>query len=123
VNIEVWLGDVPPSLNELGARGSSRQFHRVKKQWQRDIELVLMASQLSKANESLEVQATLRFPTSRGRDTGNFQSLLEKAVGDALQNGGWLVNDTAECFRFTLQFAPENGSKRTTLQIRIPEEA
>jgi hypothetical protein len=96
--IEVY--GTPPSLNQLGARGSSRQWHRKKKQLQNEVELLLLAEGVPKRLARAEVTGTLYFPTVRGRDEGNYRSILEKAVGDALVNGGWLADDTPNRYSF-----------------------
>ena len=42
----------------------------------------------------------LRFPARRRRDSGNYRVMLEKALGDALVEGGWLPDDTPEHYEF-----------------------
>jgi len=48
----------------------------------------------------VNARATLQFKQRRRRDEGNFRVILEKALGDALVEGGWLKDDTAEQYRF-----------------------
>ena len=64
----------------------------------------------------IEAYATLTFPTRRRRDTGNFRTPLEKALGDCLQAHGALLDDTHELYEFGwLRFDPEAGPPRTSL--------
>lgn len=92
--------------------------HRMKTDLQREIESLLMASPLKRHCERIEVTASLRFPTSRRRDENNHSWLLDKACGDALQNGGWLPDDTPDRYRFVrLTFEEERGPARTRLFI------
>lgn len=99
----------PPSLNKLGARGSARLWHRKKRQLQAEIETLLLAEAMPGRSfnptrlprtERIEVTGRLVFTTNRGRDEGNYRSILEKAAGDALVNGGWLPDDTPERYSF-----------------------
>jgi len=70
--------------------------------------------------------AELTVPVKRDRDEGNFRTPLEKALGDALQNGGWLVNDTPEFFRFgqvTFTLKPGVSETKVTLAWRTDQGA
>lgn len=100
----ITLDQTPPSLNRIGARGNPRQFHRRKKGWQQlfEGELMLGSSSdvLPRRVDRVTVTGRLEFTTNRRRDEGNYRALLEKALGDALVNGGWLVDDTGDEFRF-----------------------
>jgi hypothetical protein len=69
------------------------------------------------------VAAHLRFPTKRKRDEGNFRIILEKAMGDALVNGGWLPDDNPEHYVFqhvTIEVDPGRAAQ-TTIHMRIEE--
>lgn len=123
----IWLGAVPPSLNrERGAHWS--RMRRIKGQWQEDLGKLLMAEMPRHRTgpiAALHVEAVLRFPPAkrgaktRRRDEGNFRWMLEKALGDALQEGGWLADDTPEYFTFgALTFDPEPGPARTTITLQ-----
>lgn len=61
-----------------------------------------MIAQVPRGLESVTATAELRFKQRRRRDEGNFRVILEKALGDALVEGGWLADDTADHFRFGL---------------------
>src|SRR5947207_1933958 len=79
--------------------------------------MLLLAEQLPRRLERVEASAVLTFPTRRRRDEGNYRALLEKALGDALVEGRWLVDDTPERFTFgTVSFA--EGQPRTAIELR-----
>jgi hypothetical protein len=73
--------------------------------------------------EHVDASVRLRFPVRRRRDTGNFQALLEKAIGDALvgdrnvwPQGRWLPDDTPAYYGFTgLEFDPNTGPAKTSI--------
>lgn len=90
----------PPSFNSVGYRSHWAVGQRHKKQWQEWLATALMVAQVPRGLESVKVTATLRFKQRRRRDEGNFRVILEKALGDALVEGGWLADDTSEQYRF-----------------------
>jgi hypothetical protein len=59
----------------------------------------------------------MTFTLRRDRDEGNFRFFLEKALGDALQNGGWLKNDTPDQYRFSTVDFEIGDQKRTIIRI------
>lgn len=59
-----------------------------------------MAKRVPRGLVKVEVSAVLTFPTNRRRDEGNYRTPLEKCIGDALVNGGWLRDDTPDAFTF-----------------------
>jgi hypothetical protein len=117
VTITFRYEDVPPSLNQSGARGHWRTFHKTKKAWQATIEVLLLADfgQPPRPFDRCRVETKLMFPQSRRRDSGNFRALLEKATGDALVNGRWLTDDTPDRYQFAdpLITVERGGRKRT----------
>lgn len=118
--VSVVIAATPPSLNRVGGSGAWPQWNRHKKRWQADVEVWLMLltadRTLPPLLEHVDVSARLRFPLRRRRDTGNYQALLEKAIGDALVNGQWLLDDTPEYYRFTgLTFDQALGPAKTTI--------
>lgn len=79
----------------------------------------LLASDLPRGLEEVTVGAALRFPTRRRRDEGNFRTPLEKALGDALVEGGYLADDTPDHFRFDrVVFLQEPGPAQTLLTFK-----
>jgi len=116
--VRVWIGATPPSLNVIAGRGSRFEFASAKRRWQSDLGVLLMAEAVPRGLERVEASAVLSFPTRRRRDEGNYRTLLEKALGDALVEGGWLPDDTPDRFRFgRVRFA--EGGLRTDLELRI----
>lgn len=110
----IWIGDTPPSLNVVAGR--RWQWTKAKRRWQTDLGVLLMAEQLPRGLHRVEASAVLTFPTRRRRDEGNFRALLEKALGDALVEGGWLDDDTPDHFSFgAVTFAL--GAARTTVEV------
>lgn len=99
IRYSLTILDTPPSINTNKVRSHWRGFHKAKREWQDAIEKMLMVSSVPRPIPSSgPVQATvlLHFPTKRRRDSENFRPVLSKALGDALVNGGWLVDDTDE---------------------------
>lgn len=114
----ITLGYTPVSLNQGGMRAHHLKQYRLKHGLQRDLEALLMAERLPRGMRYVTASASLRFPVRRRRDEGNFRWLLEKALGDALVNGGWLPDDTPANYRFaTVTFEPEPGPPRTMLSL------
>lgn len=109
----------PPSFNAVGHTGNRWQWTRAKKNWQHMIEIALMAARVPRGQSYIEARAVLTFPTNRRRDTGNYRTILEKCLGDALVNGGWLPDDTPEHFVFTtITFVIDKGESRTDLILK-----
>lgn len=113
------FASVPPSLNRVGARSDWRTFRRHKKSWEQDVWILLRAERgFAPMKPPVFVTATLRFPTRRRRDEDNYRSLLSKAVGDALQLGGYIPDDDPQNYRFiALDFEERPGPHRTVLEF------
>lgn len=118
---ELSLPDVPPSLNAVGSRGKSHwAFSNAKKKWEGMCFIALLEMKVPKGLERIEASAMLRFKSKRKRDEGNFRVLLEKALGDILVTGGWLEDDTPECYSFgTVEFDPERGDPLTLIRLEV----
>lgn len=117
---ELNIPDTPPSFNKVGHSGSRWVWTATKKAWQETIEVALMQSGVPRRRDYIEATAFLRFPTRRSRDAGNYRTLLEKCLGDALVNGAWLVNDTPDEFRFgDVIFEEELGPHRTRILLEV----
>lgn len=109
---------VPPSLNRVGSRGGHWAYTRSKREWQELIAKLLWEAGVPRRLEHVHIDATLRFPVVRTRDAGNFSWMLEKAGGDALKQGGWIVDDTPDHYEFgSVTFDPELGPPRTTFHF------
>lgn len=90
----------PPSLNAVGYRSHWAVGRKHKLQWQGYIALALMEQKVPRRLKRVEATATLRFKQRRRRDEGNHRVLVEKALGDALVEGGWLPDDDSELYSF-----------------------
>lgn len=94
----------PPSLNQVGSRGQGIVYWKHKKGWQRMLEGELTfgtaSDVLPQRVDRVTVTGRMEFKTNRRRDEGNFRSVVEKALGDALTNGGRLDDDTGERYQF-----------------------
>lgn len=93
------LPGIPKSLNKVGSRGSHFAFHREKKSWEGMITIALLEVKVPKGLERVEAKALLHPPTAHRRDEGNYRTMLEKALGDALQLG-WIPDDDPDHFAF-----------------------
>lgn len=93
------LPGTPPSFNRVGLHSHWAQGRKAKQQWQEMIETMLMAERVPRGMHSASASAEIHFKQRRRRDEGNFRTILEKATGDALQNG-WIEDDTPEFYRF-----------------------
>ncbi len=114
------LPDTPPSFNAVGHSGSRWKWTRAKKSWQGNFETMLMVGKVPRGLVKVEAAAILQFPTAVRRDVVNYRTILEKCLGDALVNGGWLKDDTPEFFTFgSIEFA--KGPKQTTLILTVPD--
>lgn len=115
------IDSTPPSLNAIAGRGNRWAFSRAKRQWQSDLATLLMVRAVPRGLIRVEASAVLTFPTRRRRDEGNFRVLLEKALGDALVEGGWLPDDTPEHFTFgAVTFALGHSRTAVALSYRRP---
>jgi hypothetical protein len=114
------LPDTPPSFNAVGHSGSRWKWTRAKRDWQRNFETLLRVERVPRELPKVTAAAVLRFPTAVRRDVVNYRTILEKCLGDALVNGGWLEDDTPEFFAFgSIEFA--KGPKQTTLILTVPD--
>jgi hypothetical protein len=89
----------PVSLNQIGYRSHWSVGSREKKKWESWLGTALMVAQVPRGLEVVAATAEIHFKQKRRRDPGNFRVILEKALGDILQQG-WLPDDTAEFFSF-----------------------
>jgi hypothetical protein len=110
--------DVPPSLNRVASRGSRWAYSKAKREWQSNLEQLLMLVKLPRPVAHVEASAVLTFPVMRKRDEGNFRFMLEKALGDALVNGGWLEDDDADRFEFRKVRFQKGRRKQTEVTLK-----
>lgn len=97
--VMVHIG-VPPSLNVYGSRGAARAYNELKSRWEGRLGELLAATDLPKGLGYVFAEGQMIFPDRRKRDQGNYRFMVEKALGDALQAGGWLADDSWEHFEF-----------------------
>ncbi|HEY3434059.1 MAG TPA: hypothetical protein VGK41_00260 [Solirubrobacterales bacterium] len=98
----LMIGGTPPSFNaaSMGRGAHWSKVRRHKLDWERWLQLALLERRVPKDLLRVEAAAMLNFPTDRRRDEGNYRVLLEKALGDVLQAGGWLPDDTPDRYQF-----------------------
>lgn len=98
----------PPSLNFFSFSGLTGPLLSSSKQaWQAIFLDLLRESQLPTGLDRVYVSGMITFPkdsrTRTGeynRDQGNFRVLIEKALGDALEEGGYLPSDGWDRYEF-----------------------
>lgn len=110
----------PPSFNAIGYRSHWAVGRRHKQQWQQWLATALMVAQVPRGLHSVTATAELHFKQRRRRDEGNFRVILEKSLGDALVEGGWLADDTPEFFRFgALELLAPSTEAMTVVSLSI----
>lgn len=82
----------PPSMNVLGS-GNQFAYQALKSAWQEILIAKLEEADFPRPCGRVVVEGEVTFPDRRKRDQGNHRFFLEKALGDALTAGGWLVDD------------------------------
>lgn len=90
----------PPSLNVSGSGANHFAYQETKKRWQAMLTDLLDATALPKPCEGVLVEGQCCFPDRVRRDQGNFRYFIEKALGDALVAGGWLLDDDWDSYSF-----------------------
>lgn len=112
---------VPQSLNVHGSGANRFEYQNQKALWQERLTELLEAVRLPRPLARVEAEATLCFPDRRRRDQGNFRFILEKALGDALAEGGWIEDDDWAHYEFgALRRAYERGAAWTQVTL-FPE--
>jgi hypothetical protein len=107
----------PPSLRILGS-GDQFTYQAYKKVWQEVFIVLLEEADLPRPLARVVVEGEATFPDRRKRDQGNHRFFIEKALGDALTEGGWLEDDDWSRYEFGgLAWAYEKGVSRTRLMV------
>lgn len=123
-----------PSLNQLGVRSGWFTMDGALKMWRAGLAGHLRESGLPRGLDSVLVEGVATFPTRGKRDQGNHRYFVEKALGDALQNGnvgtrktilpgdeiegGWLTDDDWMHYEFgNLAFRYVKGERSISLRI------
>lgn len=109
---------IPPSFN-MGGSGSNRfTYQNTKHAWQSLFIELLTEQRLPKPLGYVEVEGQMGFPDRTRRDQGNFRILVEKALGDALVEGGWLEDDSWDFYEFgRLAKKYDKGEQWTRLML------
>lgn len=119
----------PTSYNATGGgRGSSAAAMvgaNLKQSWQAIFKELLAETSLPKGLAYVFVEGEITFPDHReDRDQGNFRVVIEKALGDALQEGGYIANDNWTRYEFgqlTMRIKPGESATRITIFPRADE--
>ena len=111
----------PESFNVLASgkgSGNAMVYASLKERWQGFL-LDLLADSGLQPQERIYVEGEITFPDNRDdRDQGNFRVVIEKALGDALQEGGYLVRDDWSRYEFGgLTMKVEPGVSATRLML------
>lgn len=115
LNFRLELPGLPKSLNRVGSRGGHMAFHREKKRLEGDLVIALLYAKVPKKLLTVDASAILYPPTAHKRDTGNYRTILEKALGDALQLG-WLPDDSPDFYAFNdLEFGEKHKAPGLTV--------
>lgn len=116
--------EAPKSLN-AGGTGYGRHWgeaHREKKQWEGIYGMLLLARKVPRGMTRVTVDVLLEFKHRNKRDVENYRSSVTKPLADALQNGGWLPNDTEEFFEvgeFKLISGVDLGTHKSRITISL----
>jgi hypothetical protein len=106
-----------PTMNETLTQGW-QVYQGALKHWKPWLIGALEASGLPRGLESVLVEGMCCFPTKAHPDQGNHRAFIEKAMGDALQDGGWIPEDTWERYEFgNLAYRYEKGVRWTRLRV------
>jgi hypothetical protein len=112
----------PASFNVMASgegANNAHVFQNAKQTWQRFFVEALQKSGLPRGLEKVYVEGEITFPDHRDdRDQGNFRVIVEKALGDALQEGGWLKRDSWDHYEFgQLTKREVSGESATRLML------
>ena len=108
----------PQSLNAAASQSTRFAYDNQKKAWQERLTKLLKESGLPKGLVAVRARGQVCFPDRRDRDQGNYRFLIEKALGDALEEGDWISNDDWTRYQFgDLEYAYDKGQSWTALTI------
>lgn len=120
----------PQSYNAFGGgrgTGAAAQVGAgLKQTWQAILQQKLTASDLPVFLDQVYAIGEVTFPDDReDRDQGNFRVVIEKALGDALEAGGWLKKDNWARYQFgnlSMRVVPGQSAIRLLLYDTFPEQ-
>lgn len=114
----------PESFNVLasgGGSGNAMVYANQKANWQAIFTRLLEASELPRGLEAVYVEGEITFPDHRDdRDQGNFRVVIEKALGDALEKGGWVKRDSWDHYEFGQLTKRESPGESATRLVLFP---
>jgi hypothetical protein len=106
-----------PTMNETLTQ-DWKVYQGALRQWKPYLVERLAACGLPRGLESVLVEGLCCFPTRSRPDQGNHRAFVEKALGDALQEGGYIPEDTWERYEFgNLQRRVVAGERWTELRL------
>lgn len=111
---DIWHHGFPSSFNIGGSGRNHFAYQNEKKMWSAFFIEAMDTIGLPRGLGKIHVEGTLTFPTRRmnatGPDQGNFRFSLEKFLGDALEEGGWIKSDNWLTYTFgNLEWRYEKG--------------
>lgn len=108
----------PASFNATGSGSNRFAWMNLKQAWQSALLQLLRDSELPTDLSHVMVEARICFPTRARRDQGNFRGVIEKSLGDALQEGGYIPDDDWDHYEFGgLQKTYAKGESWTEFMI------
>lgn len=108
----------PPSMNMWGRGGDSYVYTNLKEQWEEAFRDLLVEAKLPRGLGGVFAEGEATFPDRNERDQGNFRVLIEKALGDALEAGGWIERDDWSRYEFgNLTRAYRAGESATRIAL------
>jgi len=118
----------PRSFNNfVVGPGQAMAMTGEKQTWESIFVSLLAATRLPRGLGGVYAEGEITFPDERtDRDQGNFRVVIEKALGDALQRGGWLENDDWTRYEFgqlSQRFQPGESATRITIFPRWEAQA
>lgn len=112
-----------PTVNTT-LTGDWAVYQGALKHWLPWVVLAVAASGLPRGLDSVLIEGLCCFPTKNptgpkgGRDQGNHRGFVEKAIGDALEAGGWIESDTWTRYEFgNMQHRVVRGERWTRFRV------
>lgn len=108
----------PQSLNVHGSSAQMFAYQNMKHNWQVRLGELMEQAALPPKLGYVYAEGQCCFPDRRARDQGNFRFMLEKALGDALVEYGYLEDDDWSRYEFgRLHRAYQKGDSWTALTL------
>lgn len=108
----------PFSYREFGSGANRWLYQATKRAWEDQLIRLLSTTDLPRPCTHVFVEGIMCFPDRRKRDQGNMRFAVEKFLGDALQRGGWLLDDSWAEYSFgDLEYRYEKDRSWTRLVL------